>query len=54
MSVVPHVQYQKVLNVITDRMPKRATVAGPTLLRNRNNEADRQKKVGVSRGAMPY
>ena len=32
---------------------KKATVAGPTLLRNRNNEADRQKTVGVSSGAAP-
>ena len=32
MSVVHRDQYQGVLTVITDRMPKRATVAGPTLL----------------------
>ena len=54
MSVVHHDQYQGVLTVITGRMPKRATVAGPTLLQSRNNEADRQKTVGVSRGATPY
>ena len=54
MSVVPHAQYQGVLNRIMDRMPKRATVADPTLLRKRNREADRQKTVRVSRGATPY
>ena len=54
MSVVHRDQYQGVLTEIMDRMPKRATVAGPTLLRSRNNEADRQKTVGISRGATPY
>ena len=54
MIAVPHAQNQGVLNEIMDRMPKRATVADPTLLRKLNTEADRQKTVRVSRGATPY
>ena len=53
-SVVPHAQYQTVLIKMIGYSPKRATGVDPTLLQNRNSEADHQKLVGVSRGGAPY
>ena len=54
MSVVSHAQYQTVLSKKIDNLPKRTMNVGPTLLLNRNSEADHQEMVGVSRGGAPY
>ena len=47
--VVLHAQCLETLSEVIDRLPRRATDAGPTLLRSHNSVADRQKTVGVSR-----
>ena len=54
MSVVLHAQCLVTLSEVIDRLPGRATDAGPTLLQSHKSVADRQKTVGVSRGGASY
>ena len=49
MSVVLHAQFQGTWCETFDRLLETVDDVDPTLLRNRNGEADRQKKVGISR-----
>ena len=49
-SVVPYTKFLETLSETIDRPPRRATDAGPTLLRNRDNGEDRKKTIRVSRG----